>query len=532
MKNDCLRIFLLFVVMAFVSACGGCGAGEAGSECHPDDRDSCNDGLVCAAHASGDNLCQIPVGGACDLDDDPSYCQTGSACFKQRDESACLTTRGNTCSAEEAHCAPDLVCAEREGGTFACYSPVVVTGLVFDSEDRDAIEGAHVIALNEEATAVTDVAISGVDGSYALSLPVKRDANGKPLRQFFTLRASAQDYQTFPSGIRTALPIDASVGTDKDGKWRISTALTEIAMIALPESEQGRAAISGRVLASTRSDGVLVVAERDNKGISGVSDRRGHYTIFNVPPGGYAVRGYAAGVQLEPVSATMQDADLTGVDLQESDKGVASVSGTIQIVAAGGGLTTSVVFVVASTFNELAIRGEVPSGLRAPRTGTPNISGSWTIEGVPAGDYVILAGFENDFLVRDPDPGIAGTEIVRITIPASSAPVTIGQSFKVTAALATVSPGATEAELVTQKPMLVWGPLSNADAYSVVVFNAHGNLVWSDDDVAKPSGSTNVSVQYAGPLDDGMYYQFRATAHRRGSPNSTTENLLGVFYTE
>ena len=39
-------------------------------------------------------------------------------------------------------------------------------------------------------------------------------------------------------------------------------------------------------------------------------------------------------------------------------------------------------------------------------------------------------------------------------------------------------------------------------------------------------------MQYAGPMQPGMYYQWRATSQRQSSCNiSRTEDLKGVFYT-
>lgn len=44
-----------------------------------------------------------------------------------------------------------------------------------------------------------------MDGTYDLEVPVPRDAKGVPVAtKAFTL-ADAQDYQTFPGGLRTAL---------------------------------------------------------------------------------------------------------------------------------------------------------------------------------------------------------------------------------------------------------------------------------------------------------------------------------------
>ena len=49
------------------------------------------------------------------------------------------------------------------------------------------------------------------------------------------------------------------------------------------------------------------------------------------------------------------------------------------------------------------------------------------------------------------------------------------------------------------------------------------------------SGGGVASVQYDGPLDPGMYYQFRVTSWRQpgggdASPIATTEDLRGVFF--
>src|SRR5262249_33664267 len=99
-------------------------------------------------------------------------------------------------------------------------------------------------------------------------------------------------------------------------------------------------------------------------------------------------------------------------------------------------------------------------------------------------------------------------------------------------------PGAGDPEAVTAAPMLRWADDSSEDEYTVVVYNAYGDLVWCRSSMAGcagpslpgVSGSNEVSVAYAGPLDPGMYYQFRATSLKKGGPLSATEDLRGVFY--
>jgi hypothetical protein len=170
-------------------------------------------------------------------------------------------------------------------------------------------------------------------------------------------------------------------------------------------------------------------------------------------------------------------------------------------------------------------------GLRAPEPGTaPTISGAYSIAGVPSGRYAVLAAFENDLLVRDPDPGISGTQIVFVDVAGSD--ITVSSSFKVTGALELFSPGAngpTEVALGTP-PTFEWDDDSGEESFVVQVFDAFGTLVWTTT-VPKFTGSGNPSVMYGGPLEAGMYYQWRAES-RNGAddPISVTEDLMGVFF--
>lgn len=451
-------------------------------------------------------------------------------------DSTQLVKEGEACDpkAEDQKCEEGLICAEAASGGNKCFAPVLLKGLVFDSATGEGVEAAHVIALDEVATAVTDIAVTDAAGNYTLEVLVPRDDEGAPVKdRAFTLRAGAQGYQTFPGGLRTALPISSGEATAVDETWVIQAALTDIALIALPADQQGLPGISGTVLAGDDSGGVLVVAEGGGPGISAITDKKGNYTIFNVPEGSYTVSGYAAGVQLAPQAADVTDKDVTGVDLSESDEALGSIAGKLEIVNPGDGDATSVVLVVESTFSDTFVRGEVPRGLRTPLSGPPDVSGDFVIEGVPAGKYVVLAAFENDFLVRDPDTNIAGTQIVHTTMPAPGSAVALPDSFKITGALEVFAPGADQPEPVTAPLTLSWADDSSEDSYRVVVYDAYGNLAWEKTDIPSVSGGGGtVTVPYEGPLEKGMYYQFRASSWKGTSAISQTEDLRGVFYAE
>jgi hypothetical protein len=96
-----------------------------------------------------------------------------------------------------------------------------------------------------------------------------------------------------------------------------------------------------------------------------------------------------------------------------------------------------------------------------------------------------------------------------------------------------IGPGKDAPEAVTAGPVLTWVDDSSENGYTVVVYDGLGNVAWGPIDLPSSQGS-NPSVQYAGPLDKGMFYQFRATSWRNtnsGRVNiSDTEDLRGVFY--
>ncbi len=439
------------------------------------------------------------------------------------------------------NCKGDRTCELVSDGSYACFDPVIIRGDVFDSATELPIGGAHIIAVDETGAAATDVAISDEEGTYELQVPVVRDPDGTLVAGTYTLRVSAADYLPYPHGLRAALPIDTTQATDEEqGIWLVQNALTDIALIALPSEKQGLGSISGSVVTNsgeTGPEGVLVVIEGESEEpLFGFSDMSGNYTIFNVPEGDWEVHGYKAFLQLDPAPVSLSGGeDLTDIDLIANGKPFGSITGSINIVNAPGGLKTSVVLVPESTFSETFVKGEVPPGLRAPAPPeSPSITGSFSIEGVPDGAYVVLAAFENDLLVRDPDPSIAGTQILHIQVPDDgvSYEIDIASSFKVTEALAIVSPGSDEAELVEGNPVFVWKDDSSEVKYSIVVYNAFGDEVWRDDNLPRVTGSENVTVDYDGmPLEPGMYYQFRAMSWRDDGPISQTEDLLGVFYT-
>jgi hypothetical protein len=534
--------------LAAFTACGG-GDSEApksgalGGACNPASAAPCASGLECTSQSSGGNVCTLAAGAGCNANDDKlknGGCAESATCAKKEGASAttCLIDQGGDCDPASDHCDNALVCSEVEDGRHRCFGEVVLRGEVEDAADASPIADARVMAVNDEGVAVTAVARTDTTGNYELPVPAVRHADGTPTHVQYTLRAAAQAYQAFPSGVRVALPIDMSSATSDGKRYVVENTLTTIDLIGLPAGD--RSTISGSIVALDGSKagsvgGVLVVAAGAGAAVSGLSDKSGDFTIFNVPAGDYELKAYGAEMQIETKSVSVAATPLEGVTLKQLDQPTTTVSGSVQLVNASGGAATSVILVVEDTFDANAARGEVPPGLRAPKSGAPNVTGSFSISGVPAGKYVVLAAYENDGLVRDPDTNIAGTDFVHLEVMPGQSDVSISESFKVTGALATVSPGADAPEAVQDAPDLVWVDDSSEDWYDLRVFDALGNDVWDSLKLPAVKGSQHVTVKYGGPLDPGMYYQFRVSSWRQpgngaAAPISTTEDLRGVFY--
>jgi len=417
----------------------------------------------------------------------------------------------------------------------ACFNPVQVQGHVSDLTSSAPIGGATVSALDENSAPAASVAISASNGSYTLRIPtVRADNTGNPIGRKVALRAAAKNYFNFPTGVRISLPIDTSAAAQANGSgpYLVSGGLADIGLIALSNTAQGRPSISGTAEVSPSQMGVLVVAETSNLTIAATADLSGNFTLFNVPPGSVHVQAYSRGANYTAVDLSIQaGVDTTGLQIHKSGAPTATLNGSVNLVAGAPG-PTSVILVVESTFNPSVIRGEAPPGLRAPDPGTPpNVTSSWSIAGIPDGKYVVLAAFENDGDVRDPDPNIAGTQILHIAVSGGAVVNGVQPSFKVTSAVGMVSPGAGDAiELTAPQPTFIWQPYPSARTYDLTLFDATGNSVWTKTVTAVTGQNNSATYDGVTPLSSGRFYQWRALAKGIvGNPISQTEELRGVF---
>lgn len=432
-------------------------------------------------------------------------------------------------------CPDEMLCEPVEGdANHGCFLPVFIAGRVFDIGEigYPAIEGARVSGMDQKNGEGTEVSITDSTGHYSITLPFTRQRNGMPVPgEVYALRAAAQDYRPYPGAGRVALPILMDTFTLMSDGYYVSSGFLDIGLLPLSEEEQGGFTISGAL--SEKASGVLILARCATTPCPYTyTDTDGDFTLYNVQPGDYEIAALKGGMSFTPVAVTVLDADITDLLLElVAEPELGSISGQVNIVDGGGGLTTSVVMMAEETFLPVFDKGEIVPGLRAPESPQPpTISGAYTITGIPAGRYVVLAAFENDWLVRDPDPGISGTQILHLEMPATGGVWNISLSnFKVTRAIDIVSPGALGPEQVDgQNLVFIWKDDSSETHYNLKLFNAYGEIVW-EKTVPRATGVTQLEEPYDGSPLSG-YYQWRVTSLKTGDPISTSEDLKGIFY--
>lgn len=491
---------------------------------------------------------------------------------------ACGSKSSGPCDvAAQAGCEAGLVCEPVVGGSPACFDPVVVTGRVYDLAAGSGLADARVVAVDVDGAPASRIGTSApaaapVPGAYALALPSARNADGSPAAASFTLRADRPGYETFPSGLRQALPISTTAAVHGTGRWTISTPQTDLGLSPLAAAPAGQ--IAGALTLPASGAGVLLVAEEttSHAGLTAVPGSDGAFAFFNVPDGTYEVRAFAQGVNYAPATVVITGGvpAPTTLALAAAGAPTATVSGSVNFVSGRAWDLTSVLLVVASTFDPVRVRGATPAGLKAG-----GVASTWTIAGIPDGHYRVLAGFETDYVVRDPSD-IGGTAVLEFQVVGGAPRLMDGvtsasslEAFKITGAVRLTAPlrdasgactsipavslPADPAGLIPgacveadAAPAFGWEGFSSQDFYEVRVLDELGAVAWHARIVkgatgtvyGAATGTAGVEATLSAPaaLVAGRTYQVKVAA--RNDPKtpggveetlSVSEDLLGVF---
>lgn len=454
-------------------------------------------------------------------------------------------------------CPSGQVCEAVAGGGSTCAAPVKVMGKVFDlANPTPGISGALVVGLDASQAPLAPASATDGTGHYSITVPATRDAGGAPTGSV-TLRADAAGYQTFPSGLRPAIPVSLSTATLVSGSYQVTTA-TNIGLTALPAGSY--AALHGTVAAAPAKGGILVVAApaAGGTGVSGFADQTGAYHVFNLPvaAGGTAwtVQPYAQGANYTAsvtLPVTLANGQDQAVNFAVSATAPYTLAGTVQFTGQNlppAPQVTSVILAVKSTFSSMLHRGEAPPGLRDGNV----VSGGtgFSIPGVPDGDYVVLAAFENDGMVQDTGQGSTGQYEAVISGGALAQVLLNGVAvsnktiaFKVTGAVSLDTPftGAYDAvpwPASSNTPTLTWNAYPSADYYDVQVIDQLGNVACSKTGIlnTQPRSFTWSAADCSGAATaaGATWYQLIVKAYQLGATPvlaSRSEDLKGVFYT-
>ena len=385
----------------------------------------------------------------------------------------------------DADCDDEYVCELVKDETLlGCFPPIKVNGNVFnmDVTVSKPIEGAFVVGMLSGSGISSDRVTTNSTGNYSILLRLQRDSRALPTNEdALHLSVSAMNFETYPGLLRPSLPITFDNISCSEVGCFVHSGFTSVGLYSL-DAGVIRYSIIGKI--SEKKGGVLVVAECDTAPCqTAYSDKDGAFSILNVPVGTYSVKAYIVGKNYSAVAVDVVDKNIEGVQLELNSSPLSTLNGSINIVNAPGELKSSIVLMPAVTFIESFAKGMIAPGLRAPDPGVePNISGDYTITGIPDGEYYVLAAFENDFLVRDPDPNIAGTQILKVTFPDASNnyDITIG-NFKITEAIEIIFPGAEKPEQIFENPTFSWKRDASATHYIIKVYSSQGVVVWEID---------------------------------------------------
>lgn len=390
-------------------------------------------------------------------------------------------------------------------------------GMVKDAVNATPLAGAQVIVFNADQNApVGQTLTTNTLGEYSTQLVPGN----------YYVKLYKQGYDAVPPQSMEAVPfsIAASQSTRQDAEM-------------FPVSSSSTGWIEGKVMAGTTPiKGALVVAADSERGVafSSISAENGEYHIYNVPGGSYSVRVFIRSYQSEIKSANVvAQAGSTGLNFSLQQSTGASLAGNVRNLAISN-LDVDISLVHPLTKETI------------PGLTTRSANQSYTISGIPAGDYIARATYRNDLRVMDPD------RIAKFGEPVVSVSGTVANpstlSFDITGTVVLSTP---TNPITTTKPVIVsstrptfsWNAYSSTSDYVVeVVDAATGLVVWGGFNrvaglpvkkMVIPSSTTSITYNSDGlattaDLVKGKIYRWRVYASKNDVNSPTGWTLISV----
>ncbi len=385
-----------------------------------------------------------------------------------------------------------------------------LSGIVLDGSDDSPLGDAGIIVFNANDNAPVVTLTTAEDGTFTTDLP--------PGNYF--VKAVRQGYLSVPPAGITAVPFTITAG---------QTYEKDVSMFASGKTSIGL--ISGRVTeAGAGVAGILVVAENGSEGYSSVSDADGNYRIYNVESGSYTVTGWSAGYTSTSTGATVTESTETAqVNLTLTGSASGTLSGQVRNIAAEN-KDVDVALIHPLT------RETIP-GLTGRTT-----SQAYTITGIPNGNYIARATFENDVRVMDPDRIFKFGE-PEVTMAGGSQTIDFDITNSVTLSTPTNEAGTTApVELTSTTPTFTWTAYSSTSDYVIEVTDAStGTVIWGGIDksgalpsknIVIPSNQTSIQFNSDGTADAalqvGKVYRWRIYASKNDQNSQTGWTLISA----
>ncbi|MCK5760047.1 MAG: hypothetical protein KAH33_02055 [Candidatus Delongbacteria bacterium] len=293
--------------------------------------------------------------------------------------------------------------------------------------------------------------------------------------------------------------------------------------------------IKGYVTPATNN--FLILAESASGKYATVTGPDGFFIMYNLPYANYAMEALKAGYKMDTDTIVTVDGSEIDVLIQVSDYVGSTLTGSITFLATTDTLDVDVVLRDPET-------GAVIPGLTANEDG-----GNYTLNGIPDGDYIAWASFENDGYVLDPDWVFKNPDGLNMSF-ISAIDTTL--NFSVTGSVKMISPTnpadsiyAFMADSIV--PTFSWEGYPSTKEYIIEVRDLSGNVIWGGFD---PDGTVNhgyiddadLSVEYdfdgsaSEALVPGNIYQWKIWADKGTAFDSqveqlisTSEDLRGIF---
>ena len=396
--------------------------------------------------------------------------------------------------------------------------PTIIKIVVKSASDSLAIAGANVVLYDANTGQSVSRDFSASDGVATFQASFSGN---------YYVRISAQGFKEVPEGSVSPVPFSVSSG---------GTTSRTYYMTFLPGTF-GK--IDGTV--NPQLSGFLIVAKSSgmNSEYHTYSGPNGYFVLFNIPFDSY---------ELDAIKSGYQSINQPQVTLSS---GASSVTVEINVNQITGSILTGMVTFLASqnAVVDVSLLDKISYSVVNGLTTVIDSSRNYTINNIPAGEYIAWASYKNDGYVMDPDWIFKNPGALFVSFAGDSSKV---RDFSVTDAITIISPTNPSYELIpaladSVVPTFGWNAYPSTKEYIIEVRDINGELVWggfkANGEIRHaqiPKEWNSVEFNFDGSaltqLQSGSIYQWRIYSDDDDAANvqtllSASEDLMGLFIT-